>query len=102
MGIVFSLVALIGLLAALGHVGYVAMLNNAAKKKGAAGAEIAQYSRSRLPVAAGATGVALLGLLITSGSSPTADIIGMLIALGGGVMGYRGLQQERTKYPTGR
>jgi uncharacterized membrane protein YebE (DUF533 family) len=102
MGIVFSLVALIGLLAALGHVGYVAMLNNAAKKKGAAGSEIAQYSRSRLPVAAGATGIALLGLLITSGSSVTADIIGMVIALGGGVMGYRGLQQERSKYPTSR
>ena len=100
MGIVFSLVALIGLLAALGHVGYVAMLNNAAKKKGSAGSEIAAYSRSRLPVAAGATGIALLGLLVTSGSSTTVDIIGMLIALGGGVMGYRGLQQERAKYPT--
>ncbi|GAA1877255.1 hypothetical protein GCM10009836_68330 [Pseudonocardia ailaonensis] len=99
MGIVFTLVALVGLLAALGHVGYVAMLNNAAKKKGAAGTEIARYSRSRFPVAAGATGVSLLGLLLTSGGTVTA-IIGMIIALGGGAMGYRGLQQERSKYPT--
>ncbi|MFC5951681.1 hypothetical protein ACFQH9_25780 [Pseudonocardia lutea] len=102
MGIVFSLIALVGLLAALGHFGYVAMLNNAAKKKGAAGAEIAAYTRTRLPVAAGATGVALLGLLITSGPSLTADVIGMLLAAGGGVVGYRGLQQERAKYPTSR
>ena len=101
MGIVFTLVALVGLLAALGHVGYVAMLNNAAKKKGAAGSEIAAYSRSRLPVAGGAAGVSLLGLLLTSGGT-TASIIGVILALGGGFVGYRGLQQERAKYPTSR
>lgn len=101
MGIVATLVALIGLLAALGHVGYVAMLGNAAKKKGAAGAEIAAYTRTRWPVAAGAAGVALLGLLLTSGGL-TADVIGMLMAVGGGVMGYKGLQQERHRYPTSR
>jgi hypothetical protein len=100
MGIVFTLVALVGLLAALGHVGYVAMLNNAAKKKGAAGAEIAQYSKSRFPVAGGAAGVSLLGLLLTTGGT-TASIIGVVLALGGGFVGYRGLQQERSKYPTG-
>jgi hypothetical protein len=99
MGIVFTLVALIGLLAALGHVGYVAMLNNAAKKKGAAGAEIAAYSKSRFPVAGGAAGVSLLGLLLTTGGT-TASIIGVILALGGGFVGYRGLQQERAKYPT--
>jgi hypothetical protein len=99
MGIVFTLVALVGLLAALGHVGYVAMLNNAAKKKGAAGAEIAAYSKSRFPVAGGAAGVSLLGLLLTTGGT-TASIIGVILALGGGFVGYRGLQQERAKYPT--
>ncbi len=41
MGIVAALIALAGLLAALGHVGYLALLNNAARKKGASGAEVA-------------------------------------------------------------
>ncbi len=99
MGIVATLIALAGLLAALGHVGYLAMLSNAARKKGASGAEIAQRTKSRLPVAGGAAGVALLGLLITGGGF-FADVIGILLAVGGGVVGYRGLRQEQERYRT--
>lgn len=99
MGIVATLIALAGLLAALGHVGYLAMLSNAARKRGASGSEIAQRTKSRLPVAAGASGVALLGLLITSGGL-FADVIGILLAVGGGVVGYRGLRQEQERYRT--
>jgi hypothetical protein len=101
MGIVFTLIALVGLLAALGHVGYVAMLSNAAKKKGAAGAEIAAYTRTRWPAAGGAAGLALLGLLFTSGGL-TMDILGVLLAAGGGLMGWNGLNAERNRYPTSR
>jgi hypothetical protein len=50
-------------------------------------------------VAGGAAGVSLLGLLLTTGGT-TASIIGVILALGGGFVGYRGLQQERAKYPT--
>jgi hypothetical protein len=99
MGILATLIALAGLLAALGHVGYLAMLSNAARKKGASGSEIAQRTKSRLPVAVGASGVALLGLLITSGGF-FADVIGVLLAAGAGVVGYRGLRQEQERYRT--
>jgi len=100
MGIVAALIALAGLLAALGHVGYLALLNNAARKKGASGAEVAAQTKGRWPVAAGATAVALLGLLITSGDGFTPDLIGMLLGAGGGYVGYRGLRQEQERYRT--
>jgi hypothetical protein len=99
MGTLLTLLALIGLLGSLGHIGYVAMLNNAAKKKGASGSEIARYSRSRFPVAGGTAGVAVLGFLLTLGGT-TAGIIGVVLALGAGLVGYLGLRQERSKYPT--
>ena len=43
IGIVAFVVALVGLLAALGHVGYLAMLNNAARKRGVSGGATADY-----------------------------------------------------------
>ena len=99
MGIIAALIALAGLLAALGHVGYLALLSNAAKKRGASGGEVATYTKSRWPVAGGAAAVALLGLLITGGDSLGADVIGLLLGAGGGAAGWMGLQQERKRYP---
>lgn len=99
LGIVATLIALAGLLAALGHVGYLALLNNAARKKGAVGADIAQRTKSRLPAAAVPGGVALLGLLLTNGGI-FLDVVGILLAVGGGVVGYRGLRQEQSRYGT--
>lgn len=100
MGIITALIALAGLLATLGHVGYLALLTNAANKRGTSGGEVATYTKSRWPVAGGTAGVALLGLLITTGDSFGADLIGLLIAGGAGVVGWKGLQQERNRYPS--
>lgn len=101
MGIITALIALAGLLAALGHVGYLAMLQNAASKRGASGGEVATYTKSRWPVAGGAAGVSLIGLLIVTGSgSFGGDLFGLLLAVGGGVVGYKGLQTERNRYPS--
>ncbi|MET0189862.1 hypothetical protein EV383_5246 [Pseudonocardia sediminis] len=101
MGIIAALIALAGLLAALGHVGYIAMLQNAANKKGLSGGEVATYAKSRWPVAGGAAGVSLIGLLIvTSSGSFGGDLFGLILALGGGVVGYKGLQTERNRYPS--
>jgi hypothetical protein len=98
VGIVAALVALLGLAVALGNVGYLVMLNNAATKRGAAGAPINDYVRSRRPVAAGAAGAAALGLLVTAGSSVPLDVLGMLLAAGGGVVAKNALDGTRARF----
>ena len=58
-GIVAAVVALVGLLAALGHVGYLAMLNSAAKQRGASGGPTVDYVNGRWKVAGGTAAVAV-------------------------------------------
>jgi len=74
-GIVAAVIALVGLIVALGHVGYLALLNNAAKKRGMSGGTTTDYVNSRWKVAGGTAGVALLGLLLTAGQSVPVDVI---------------------------
>ena len=71
-GVVAAVIALVGLLVALGHVGYLVMLNNAARKRGISGGATSEYVSGRWKVAGGTAAVALLGLLLTSGGfTPT-------------------------------
>ena len=100
MGIIALLIALAGLLMALGHVGYLAMLNNAAKQRGVAGATTAEYVSGRWKVAGGTAGVALLGLLLTSGGLG-ADILGILVAGGAGVAAKGALDTTRKQFRGG-
>ena len=67
IGIVAAVIALVGVIVALGHVGYLAMLRNAAKERGASGAATLDYVNGRWKAAGGTALVALLGLLLTSG-----------------------------------
>ncbi len=98
MGTIAFLIALLGLLVALGHVGYLAMLNNAAKKRGIAGGATAEYVSGRWKVAGGTAGVALLGLLITGSDGITPDILGMLLAGGAGVAAKGALDTTRNQF----
>lgn len=97
-GIVATLVALLGLIVAVGHVGYLAMLNKAATQRGAAGAPIADHVKGRWPVAGGTAAVAALGLLITMGSSVPADLIGLVLGAGGGLAAKNALDATRTRF----
>ena len=97
-GIVAAVVALVGLLAALGHVGYLAMLNNAAKKRGLSGGTTTDYVNSRWKVAGGTAGVALLGLLLTSADSVPVDLIGLLIGGGAGLYAKQALDSTRSRF----
>ena len=67
VGIVAGLIALLGLIVALGNAGYLAMLNSAARKRGLSGESAALYVKERRGVAIGTTAVAALGLLLTLG-----------------------------------
>lgn len=93
------LAALAGLLAALGHGGYLAMLGSAANRR-AGGDPVNQYVRSRVPVAVVTLGVAMFALLLTTGGS-FADVLAIVAGTGSGVVGYQALQGTRARFHSG-
>lgn len=99
VGIVAGLIALLGLLVALGHAGALAMLKSAAAKKGVAGEPTRHYVQTRWKAAGVSAGAALLGVLLTTGASIPLDVIGMVLAVGGGAAGLRGAQREISRTP---
>ena len=99
LNLIAVLAALAGLLAALAHGGYLAMLGSAANRR-AGGEPVSQYVRSRIPVAASHLGVALLALLLTTGGTG-ADILAIVAGAGSGVVSYQALQSTRTRYRSG-
>jgi hypothetical protein len=99
INVIAVIIAIASVLAALGHVGYLALLNNAAGKR-AGGAPVAQYVRSRWAIAGGTTAASLLAWLLTSGG-PTLDILAIIIAAGSGAVAMKSLQSTQTKYRSG-
>jgi hypothetical protein len=99
LNLIAVLAALAGLLAALAHGGYLAMLGSAANRR-AGGEPVSQYVRSRIPVAGVTVGVALLALLLTTGGTG-ADILAIVAGAGSGVVSYQALQSTRTRYRSG-
>jgi hypothetical protein len=99
LNLIAVLTALAGLLAALAHGGYLAMLGSAAGRR-PGGEPVGQYVRSRVPVAAVTAGVALFALLLTTGPA-AADILAILAGAGSGVVAYQSLQGTRTRYRSG-
>jgi hypothetical protein len=98
VGIIATVVALVGLLAALGHVGYLAMLNSAARKRGASGAYAVDYVSERWKVAGITAAVAALGLLLTAGSGVPIDVLGLLLGGGAGVVAKQQLDSTRSRF----
>lgn len=101
VGIVAGLIALLGLLVALGNAGYLAMLNSAARKRGISGESTATFVKQRRGVAVGTTAVAALGLLLTLGGSVPVDVLGAVLAAGGGVAAKRALDGTRDRFRGG-
>ena len=97
-GIVAAVIALIGLLVALGHVGYLAMLNSAARKRGISGGATSDYVSGRWKVAGGTAAIALLGVLLTRADSIPVDVIGLLVGGGAGVAAKNALDSTRKQF----
>jgi hypothetical protein len=93
------IIALAGLVAALAHDGYLAMLGSAANRR-AGGEPIAQYVRSRWALAGGTTAAGLLALLLADGNGFT-EVLAIIIAGGTGAVATKALQSTREKFRTG-
>jgi hypothetical protein len=96
-GVVAAVIALVGLLVELGHVGYLVMLNNAARKRGISGGATSEYVSGRWKVAGGTAAVALLGLLLTSGGF-TPDVLGLILGGGAGLAAKQSLDTTRKQF----
>ncbi len=94
--LVALVVALVGLVAAVAHDGYLAMLSSAAKQR-AGGEPIAQWVRSRWPVAGGITVAALVALLLTTGGI-VPDVLAIILGAGTGLAANNALQSTRRRY----
>jgi hypothetical protein len=99
LNLIAVLVAVVALLATLGHAGYLAMLNSVANKR-AGGTPVAQYVRSRFPIAGVTTAGALLALILTSGGG-AADVLAILLAAGSGGTAVKALESTQKRYRTG-
>jgi hypothetical protein len=98
IGIIAFVIALVGLVAALGHVGYLAMLNSAARKRGASGQYAVDYVGGRWKVAGITSAVAAFGLLLTTGETVPIDVLGLLVSGGAGVVAQQQLEATRKKF----
>ena len=95
IGLIATIVAILGLLASLGYGGYLLMLRSVAAKRPGAAHLVADAGR-RLPAAGGLTLAALVGALLTTGGL-APDVIGLLLGGGAGLVATNQLQSARRR-----
>ncbi|HEX3782353.1 MAG TPA: hypothetical protein VHX38_22030 [Pseudonocardiaceae bacterium] len=94
------IIALAGLVAALAHDGYLAMLGSAATKR-AGGAPIAQFVRSRWVVAGSTTALGLLSLLLATTGGGFGEVLAVILGAGTAGVATKALQSSRERFHTG-
>lgn len=100
IGVIAFLIALAGLLASLGHAGYLAMLGAAAKKR-PGGQPAVDFARKRVPVAAGAVALAAVAELAQMGGVG-ADVFAILLGGGAGLMSVKQLSATQQRFRNGQ
>ena len=100
LNLIAIIIAIAAVAATLAHVGYLALLNSAANKR-AGGTPVAQYVRSRWPIAGVTTAAALIAGLLTLGGG-FADTLAILIAAGSGGVAITALQSTQQRYRSGQ
>jgi len=100
LNLIAIIIAIVAVVATLAHVGYLALLNSAAAKR-AGGTPIAQYVRSRWPVAGVTTAGALLAWALTAGTG-VADVLAIVLAAGSGGVATKALQSTKDRYRSGQ
>lgn len=93
------IIALAGLVAALAHDGYLALLGSAASRR-AGGEPIARYVRGRWALAGTTTVAGLLSLLLATGGG-FAEVLAILVGAGTGAVATKALQSTRERFRTG-
>jgi hypothetical protein len=99
INLIAIVIAIASVLVALGHVGYLVLLNSAANKR-AGGAPVAQYVRGRWMIAGGTTAASLLAWLFTAGGSGM-DILAIILAAGSAAVATKALQSTQARYRSG-
>lgn len=97
IGIIAVVVAILGLVVAVGNLGYLSMLGSAARKRGIAGEPIATYVKGRMPMAGGAAAAGLIALLLTSGGL-VPDVLGLILGGGAALVAKTSLDGTRARY----
>ncbi|EWC62276.1 hypothetical protein UO65_2396 [Actinokineospora spheciospongiae] len=97
MGLIALIVVIVAIVAVLGNVGYLALLNSAAGKRGASGASVSQYVRSRWPVAGVTAAGAALALLL-SGGEGFADVLAVVLGAGSAAVAGKSLSTTMERY----
>ncbi|MFB9907150.1 hypothetical protein [Allokutzneria oryzae] len=93
------IVAVLAVVAAVVHGGYLAMLSSAAKRRAGA-AHISQWVSGRWGIVGLTGGVALLSLFLTGGGA-FLDVVAILTGAGSGVAATKALQETQQRFRSG-
>src|SRR3954467_776222 len=96
LDLIALIVVIVALVGALAHVGYLAMLNSAARRR-AGGGPVTNYVTSRWPVAGVTTAGAVIAGLFSLGGG-FLDVLAILLGAASGGVAIKALESTQKKY----